>query len=240
MMYDFARIRSIASGAILTVLLATPASQAALFTYAFTGEVTTVSNPNGFFTNAAAVGAPVAGSFTYTTNPNQGPFSINANFTNYSHIETPADTQLALSIGGAAVHSSEFSLSNMIIGNDNPSDTFPPFFPIGDSFRYLDALDGASTLFDFSQSSQPQSTSGQIFLVDSTGGEFGSQSLPAGLPLSAFDIRFGIVDIYDGNFDGTGRLVFRIDSMGVIPEPSTATMLCFGAMTLATRLRKRC
>ncbi len=88
-MCNIMRIGLIGSVAIMAVLLAGSASQAALFTYAFTGEVTDVSNPIGLFTDPAVVGVPVTGSFTYTDNPNQGSFSLNDNFTNYSHIETP-------------------------------------------------------------------------------------------------------------------------------------------------------
>ena len=42
----------------VAVLLATSASQAALFTYNFTGQVTEISDPNGLFTSPGAVGAP--------------------------------------------------------------------------------------------------------------------------------------------------------------------------------------
>jgi hypothetical protein len=227
-MCDLKRLPFNASVAVLVVLVTGPASHAALFTYTFTGEVTEVSNPNGLFTDPAAVGAPVSGSFTYTDNPNQGSFSLNANFTNYSHTESPPDTKLTLSIGGAAVHSSEFSLSNMIVGDGNPADTFPPYFPIGDSFRYSDALDGASTLFDFSQSQQFQSASGSLFLVDSTAVVFDSQALPLVLPLSSFDVRFGLVAISGDNFEETGRLMFRIDSVRAVPEPATLSLLAVG------------
>ncbi len=219
----------------LTVLassFATPAAQANLFTYNFTGEVTDVSNPNGLFTGSASVGAAVTGSFTYTDSPNQGSFAFNDNFTNYSHTETPADTRMVLTVGGAAVHSSAASLSNMIIGNGNPSDEFPPYFPIGDSFRYVDTLDDSSTLFDFSQAELFQSASGSLFFVDSTGDLFDSQALPSGLAVSSFDSRFGLVIITDDNFEETGRLTFRIDSVQAVPEASTAAMLCLTIIML--------
>ncbi len=232
------RTSAIATAAILAVLLAAPTSNAALFAYSFSGEVTAVSNPLGLFASPAVVGAPVTGSFTYTDVPNQGSFSFNANFTNYSHAETPAVTSLVLSIGGATVTSSEFSLSNIIIGNDNPADTFPPFFPIGDSFRYLDSLDSVSSLFDFSQSELFHYATGMLFVADSTGGAFGSQALPSGLPLASFNNRFGVVDITDDNFGESGSLTFRIDSIQAVPEPAGMMLLCISALTVATRCRK--
>lgn len=239
-MSDVKRPPSLQAAALVALLLAASASQGALFTYSFTGEVTAVSNPIGLFTSPVVVGASVTGSFTYTDSPNQGPFSINDHFTNYSHIETPADTHLVLSIGGATVLSSEFSLSNMIVGNDNLADAFPPFFPVGDSFRYSDALDLTSTLFDLSQTELNQYASGSLFLVDPAGGVFDSQALPSGLPLSSFDTQFGVVDIFDDNFEETGRLTFRIDTIRAVPEPGTTTMLlCISAATLAWRRPRR-
>jgi len=127
----------------------------------------------------------------------------------------------------------------MIVGNDNPIDTFSPYFPVGDSFRYVDTLDSSSALFDFSQAELNQYASGQLFFVDSTGGVFDSQSLPSGLSLSSFDIRFGLVDIFDDNFEGTGRLTFRIDSVRAVPEPGAAMMLCVAAIALATQRHSR-
>ncbi len=238
-MSSLKRLPSIAIAAVSAVLLAAPVSDAALFTYSFTGEVTAVSNPLGLFTSPAVLGAPVTGSFTYTDVSNQGSFSFNANFTNYSHAETPAVTSLVLSIGGATVTSSEFSLSNMIIGNDNPADTFPPFFPIGDSFRYVDSLDSVSALFDFSQSELFHYATGMLFIADSTGGAFGSQALPSGLPLASFDNRFGVVDITDDNFGESGRLTFRIDSIQAVPEPGMTMLLSISAVALATRRPRR-
>lgn len=214
------------------VLLSAPASQAATFTYAFTGEVTVVENPNGFFADAAAVGAPVIGSFTYTDSPNQGPFAIDASFTNYTHFKDSADPELILTIGGLSVVPSDFSVTNMIVGDNNATDTFPPFFPVGDSFRYVDALDGSSALFDVPPESQPQHASGELFLIDSTGGVFGSQALPSGLPLTFFNVRFGIVDLFNDNFEPTGRVTFRIDSLSVVPEPNSLA-ICGAALTFA-------
>ncbi len=126
----------------------------------------------------------------------------------------------------------------MIIGDDNPSDSFPPFFPIGDSFRYVDALDGSSALFDFSQAELFQHASGVLFFVDSTGDVFSSQALPSGLPLASFNLMFGLVDIFDDNFEETGRLMFRIESIRAVPEPGSVTMLCLTAIALATWRRR--
>ena len=75
----------IGGAAVLAVLLTAPMSRAAFITYAFTGQVTAVENPNGFFTAPAAVGAPVSGFFTYTDTPNTNSSSFNPFFTNYTH-----------------------------------------------------------------------------------------------------------------------------------------------------------
>lgn len=225
--------------ALVTVWLAAPASQGALYTYHFGGKVTVVDNPDGFFTYSATVGAPVTGTFTYTDTPDQPPFSVNANFTNHTHGETPTHPNLTLRIGGAVAHSSEFSISNMIVGNDNTTDTLPPFFPVGDSFRYSDLIDGASTWLDFSQADLFHFANGSLFFIDSTGGAFDSQSLPSGLPLSFFDVRYGIINIYDDNFEETARLTFRIDSVNAVPEASAVTMIGIAVMALGVWRRVR-
>jgi hypothetical protein len=172
-MSNLKRIHFIGVVAALAILLATPASKAALFTYAFTGEVTDVSNPIGLFTGTAVVGAPVTGLFTYTDSNNSVPNSWDDYFTNHGHynglqLETPA-TRLVYNIGGTTVNSYP-SLSTQMVGNDNPSDTYAPFFPVGDSFRYSDQLDIFSPMFDLSVSDLFQYASGVLFFVDSTGG----------------------------------------------------------------------
>jgi len=217
------------------MLLMTPISRAGSFTYAFTGQVTAVDNPNGFFNAPAAVGAPVSGFFTYTDTPNAGSLPVNPFFTGYLHFRQlgspPPVTELYLTIGGAGVRSSSSSLTNMIVGDNNTVDRFPPFFPVGDSFRYADQLDEISPLFDFSTADLVQFPYGNIFLVDSTGTAFSSQVLPSGLPLAAFDQRYGVIDIFDDNFEETGRLGFRIDSIQQVqpvPEPNTLTLLFTG------------
>ncbi len=237
---DIKQLPLIACLTVLASLFATPAAQADFFTYNFTGTVTEVANPSGFLTSSAVVGAPVSGSFTYTDTPNRDPFSLNANFTGYTHRATPANTELNLNIGGTAAHSAASSLSNMIVGDNNLTDTAPPFFPVGDSFRYADALDDTSALFDFSEADLSQYASGQIFLADSAGGVFSSQALPAGLPLPSFDVRYGIVDIYDDDFEATGRITFRIDSVQSVPEPGTGFLVLAGLAAVACgHLRKR-
>ena len=234
--------------AVLAMLLMTPISRAGSFTYAFTGQVTAVDNPNGFFNAPAAVGAPVSGFFTYTDTPNAGSFSGNPFFTGYLHFRQfgspPPVTELYLTIGGAGVRSSSSSLTNMIVGDNNPVDGFPPFRPVGDSFRYFDQLDEISPLFDFNTALLAQYPSGSIFLVDSTGTAFSSQVLPSGLPLAAFNQRYGVIDIFDDDFEETGRLGFRIDSIqavSAVPEPSTLAILVVGlaaASSTATLRRK--
>jgi hypothetical protein len=237
-MIQSARPFSIGGIAILAALLAASTSHAALFRYSFAGEVTEVENPNGFFTGVGAVGAQVSGSFTYTDNPNGSPFSFNPNFTNYTHQAFPVDTQILLNIDGVEVHSSIFSLTNMIVGDGNLADGFPPFFPVGDSFRYSDSLDSSSALFDFSQADFAQFANVGVFLVDSSGEVFDSQALPSGLPLSAFDDRYGVVDIYDDNFEATGKLIFRVDSIRLVPESSTYLLLLTGTAALAAFARR--
>ncbi|MDZ4784391.1 MAG: PEP-CTERM sorting domain-containing protein [Planctomycetia bacterium] len=227
------------SAAVLALLLAGPESHAAFFTYQFSGQVTEVDNPNGFFTDVAAVGAPVSGAFTYTDSPNGSPFSLNPNFTNYTHQESPPDTGIVLIFNDIEAHASEFSLTNMIVGNDNLDDFFPPFFPPGDSFRYGDSLDGTSALFDFSQAEFFQFANAGLFLADSSSEAFDSQDLPSGLPLSAFDGRYGLVDIYDDNFEATGKLVFQIDSIRAVPEPSTYVLATIGLFGMASVIRQR-
>jgi len=234
--------------AVLAMLLITPMAHAGLFTYQFTGQVTAVDNPNGFFTAPATVGAPVSGFFTYTDTPNAGSFSFNPFFTNYLHFRPfgspPLATELYLTIGGAGVRSSSSSLTNMIVGDNNPVDGFPPFLPVGDTFRYADQLDEISPLFDFSTADLLQFPWGHIFLVDSTGTAFSSQVLPSGLPLAAFNQRYGVIDIFDDDFEETGRLGFRIDSIQAVravPEPSTLALLVAGlaaASSTATLRRK--
>jgi hypothetical protein len=137
-------------------------------------------------------------------------------------------TELVLRIGDAEARSSLLSLTNMVVGNDNPDAS--PFFPVGDFFRYFDELDRRSPLFDFSAGDLFQFVGGDIVLADSTGSAFTSLDLPHGLPLGAFDQRSGSVRIFDEEGERTGLLEFRIDSIRAIPEPSSLALLLTGLM----------
>jgi hypothetical protein len=235
------RSAAVAGGVLLCVLSVAGRAAGADYTYAFTGQVTAVENPNGFFTAPAVVGAPVAGSFTYTDTPDNPPFSPNPSFTNYLNGGSgePQTTGIVLSVGGAEARSGPSSLANMIVGDNNAADTFPPFFPVGDSFRYQDSLDRASPLFDFPAAELFQSPYAVVFLTDPAGTAFGSQALPSGLPLSGLGSRSGIIYIDDDNFETTGRLSFRIDSIRAVPEPVAPTLLAAAGLGLATRRRRR-
>ena len=163
------------------------------------------------------------------------PFSPNPAFTNYTTAE-PQATGMVLVVGGTEARSGPTSLTNMIVGDNNAADSFPPFFPVGDSFRHQDSLDASSALFDFSAAQRFQSPYAAVFLTDPAGAAFGSQALPAGLPLSSLGSRSGIIYIDDDNFETTGRLSFRIDSIRAVPEPAAPLVL---AAALGLTLRRR-
>ncbi len=224
---------------LLGVLSPLQNSWADLYQFAYSGQVTSIDNPYGFFTSPALLGAPVNGFFTYTDSPNAGsdPFSPFVTFYLHDRPSSPI-TELSLNIGGAEARSSLFSLTNMAVGNDNP-DSLPPFFPAGDFFRYVDELDEGNSLFDFSSSSLQQFPFGNIVLADSTGNAFTSQGLPHGLPLAAFDQRFGFVLIADENGDITGWLEFQIDSIQAIPEPSMLALMLIGLSVTTCIARRR-
>ena len=126
----------------------------------------------------------------------------------------------------------------MIVGDNNASDPFPPFFPVGDSFRHQDLLDPSSALFGFSAAEFFQSPFAAVFLADPSGTTFDSQALPAGLPLSSLGSRSGIVQIDDDNFETTGRLSFRIDSIRAVPEPAATALVAAASLGLALRRRR--
>jgi hypothetical protein len=229
-------------GALLVASLSVAGrADAAEYTYAFTGQVTGVDNPFGLFTTPASVGAPVTGSFTYTDTPSNAPFVLNPSFTNYNTGGggEPQVTGLVLTVGSAEVRSAPSSLTNMIVGNDNTANVFAPFFPAGDSFRYSDSLDTTSALFDFSASDLAQFPTGAVFLTDPTATAFNSQALPAGgLPLSGLTDRSGLIYLEDDNFEQTGRLTFRIDSIRAVPEPGSLVLFAAAAFAL-TRQRRQ-
>ncbi len=248
--------RSVAFAALAAAALVggpAPGAQAGFFTYNFTGTVTSVDNAGGFFAPPAAVGAPVTGSFTYTDTPNLMPSSFNPFFTSYNDFDfffnpaSPPRTGLRLVVGGAAVGTPPDVLGNQLVGNDNPTDTFPPFFPVGDSFRYGGQLDifTGSPLFDqdaLFNAEFLQFAFGNVFLVDPTGAVFDSQALPVGgLPLSGFTRRYGVINLFDDNFEQTGLLVFEINAITLatpVPVPPTV-LLALGGTGLLGFARRR-
>ena len=104
---------AVAGGVLLAVLSVAGRAAGADYTYEFTGQVTAVDNPNGFFASPAAVGAPVTGSFTYTDTPDNPPFSPNPAFTTYFNGGTgePQATGIVLHVGGTEARSSSTSLT---------------------------------------------------------------------------------------------------------------------------------
>lgn len=229
-------------------LLTAPAAPAGFYTYTFTGQVTAVDNPNGFFAAPAAVGAPVSGSFTYTDTPNAivafpppDPY-----FFSYPNSNEPGSanrTGLSLVVGGLTATAPPSSLTDMIVGNDNPTDGL--LRPAGDSFRLADQLSIRSPLFDQAallNAEFPHFSLASIFLADPAGAAFDSLALPqGGLPLAALTRRYGVIDIFDDEFTPAGQLQFRIDSIqpvAPVPVPPAAALALVGGLTAAFARRR--
>ena len=218
--------------------------------YTFTGTITSVDDPFGAFSNLAALGAPVSGTFGYSDPGDYFASSFVPSVTVYTNerSDRPELTGLALNINGVAQRSDAFSLTNLDVGDNVPIGA--PFFPAGDFFRYFDGLatppGTGDDLVDYSKFSEDSFAvpDASITLLDPTGLAFASQDLPRGvLPLSALTDRYGEFSFYDGNGEDInyGSIGFRIDSIQSVPEPGSLVLLASAAIPGAAMwlLRRR-
>ena len=224
---------------LAVVAVAAPPAPAELLTYDFAGHVTVVENKLGFLSDAAVVGAAVSGSFTFTTTPNQGAFELSRGITTYVHQGVPPDTGLVMRVGGDEARSNGSDLTIMAVGNDNAADTDPPITPLGDSFRYDDAMDPAGTLFAPGHADQFHFSRAILFLIDPSGAALSSQALPAPLPVSAFGDKTGLLYVSNDDDVTLGSVTFAIDAVGQVPEPAAAGVLLVGGIVAMSQRRRR-
>jgi|GEM_PF-2412452 len=214
-----------------------PAQAATVGLYKFTGTITSVDDPFAAFSSLATVGAPVTGSFQYSTVADYPPgFQFIPSVTSYfnSRDFQPEVTNLELVINGVTQRSSPYSFTNLTVG-DNVPDGALYSFPAGDFFRYFDQLPDQygqpNPLVDYAQFDAADSfvvPFASLTLNDPTGAAFSSQDFPRGLlPLSAFSNRYGEFSFFDGNGEDIdyGSIRFRIDSIQSVPETGSIMLL---------------
>jgi hypothetical protein len=191
--------------AVMSTLLMATATQADLISYEFTGSVK-LTFGGSFFGVTPALGDPVTGTFTYDTSiPGvpDGPY--------YSFYDQPQSSQLAVTVRGITISSDMgYTMSIADDVNNVPYDDFQIF---NNGSRVNVSRLGV------------QEGSVQFELYDPTGTAFRDQSLPTHLDLSSFSVSGSQGEVYasgPGIFSG---VVFSVDSLTIVPEPGTFSLL---------------
>lgn len=200
--------------------------RAEVITFAFTGRVTDVIDPEGLFNGTYAVGQAVTGSYTFTTTPDDVFDSGETrNYFWYKAAGQPVDFRLQ--VGGAELvyDRNPFSFGESFrigVFNDSPGGFFSrpgdgydigagaeyPTFFADPGNRFLGADMGLS-------------------LGDETGAALSSVDLPLTPPdLAALSRRVGGVTLFDYDIgDYVGITFFEVTSLTVVPEPTSLALL---------------
>ena len=205
-----------AGAALLSVLLASAPAGAGSLVLAFTGILTTVSDPRGLLPVALAPGATITGTFSSASGASCLPVSPMT----CEYLTSPASLGLSL----AEIPFAQVDGSAYLFVEDGP---------LADSFSAsVGAPAGAAA-----GGSGPVWTSGDLQLLDPKAAALGSMGLPTTLDLTGFAQRtFDAGGCYGGTCTGGPQDQFQVTgtilALQVVPEPGTGTLLTLGLLAL--------
>lgn len=200
--------------AAMSTLLVATATKGDVIRYEYAGTVSLIFG-GSFYGITPEVGDPITGTFTYDTSivgTQDGPYA--------TIYEDPQSSQLGLTLRGITVTSD--TGYRMEVYNNAPVVDFQ----IVNSDSRVNV--GGSGV---------HAGSIQFEFLDPTGRAFGGQSVPTHLDLSSFTVTQGELNNLgeSGLFSG---VVFSIDSLTVVPEPSTFTLVAIGSIGLVVWSRR--
>jgi hypothetical protein len=241
--------------AITFIAMKPQGMQAAEYQVQFTGHLTDVAQDLNWFNDSFQVGSTVAGTYNFFDSGYITAFS-SVNDISYRYKFAPGTplgipvlpVNLHLEIAGHSYNTGDFG--SYTIGVVNNSDG--TIWPVGDRFTVSTPYPFPANFHDYT-GDPVADPDGDFFpfinavlvLQDPSGLAFNSASLPLGAPnLASFSSALGHIYIADGNGNPNyAEAVFQIDSLTLVPEPSTFALavLCLaglGFVVLRKTLRR--
>jgi hypothetical protein len=210
-------LRRCAAGAALVslLLLSSPAGAGSL-ALAYSGILTTVSDPEGLLPVALAPGASVSGTFAVASGASCLPVSP----TTCEYLTSPASLSLSLAEGPFAQV-------------DGSAYLFVEDGPLADSFSASVGVPAEET----AGGAGPVWMSGDLQLLDPKATALGGMGLPTAFDPTGFAQRtFDAGGCYGGTCTGGAQDQFQVTgtifTLQVVPEPGAGTLLTLGLLAL--------
>lgn len=222
------------------------------YKFALRGVVTEVIDPGNRFNGAFHVGDAVEGQYNYFDGRYQegvtadGSTSIFTYFFERGGISSsnndidPAPVSLELEIGDHAYTSGRngrFGAFDYQLRITNDADGSTPPNQVGDRYHLQSQLQ----MPDHFQDVDNASISTVFALQDESGTALSSIDFPTSAPdVSKFASRIGRINLTNrDSFELLAQVVFRIDAIAAVPEPSCAALLCAAVVGLGSVRSRR-
>lgn len=219
------------------------------YKFAFRGEVTSINDPGNHFDGAFQVGDTVNGRYNYFDERYQESVTANGSTsifeyffelggTNFFGI-TPAPVSLELEIGDHKYTSGRNSTSayDYMLRITNDDDGSTPPNQVGDRYHLQSQLQ----MPDHFQNADNAYFSTVFALYDESGTALSSTELPTSAPdVAKFASRIGSISLTPrDSFELLAQVVYRIDAIVAVPEPSCAALLCAAVVGLGSVRSRR-
>ena len=215
--------------------------------YAFTGEITEVNDPNGWFQSSIGMGASVAGRWNLFDSGYQA-VKLDGNDFQYEYNrpgKPKLPVELTYTIDGNRYQKgrSTFTYRLHLLDNSDGS-----YLPEGDHYLISGPLEFPSNFLDLSGDPvlDPDSTfapyvTSNLDFHDPSGSALNSAAFTTMAPdLANFGNAFGHLYIADINGNPNyAEATFRILTVAVVPEPGTLLLLLLGGIFTATIAPRR-
>jgi hypothetical protein len=210
------RDRSIVVTLSLCIGFGATAAWAVPITYELTGVLSKVSDPENVLGGQLSIDMPFTGSLTY--DPAASPESTSGTSAQYRWDPTGTDFSLSISVGPIDAQSAPTGWSRVTVV---------------DGYSDFDAFMAASSLV---WSTGVNVAGLEIVMQDSTQTVFDGLGLPSYLDLDDFDTHDFNMLAQTGS--GVALVVGNIQTLTLIPEPGTATLLLVGLIGLSRSSRR--
>lgn len=219
--------------ATLAILLAASAADGAPITFKISGVVTDASG-NLPLPESIAEGVPYTALVTYNLGvADTNPDPIHGRF------DHPAGmSSIAVNMNGAVFASALTSPAEIHVDNDRPTlfyIGFPPFpsMPGDNIYLHWNGMTGPGHYDELNA---------RLLLADPSGEALTSDELPTAIDAEAFGVRWIQIAGRHQNEAGAFNpfsITMRIDSISVVPEPSSLALAAVGAVAMLTLVSRR-